>query len=203
MISIVIPTLHERLEMLEEAIESAVNQTVPVEVIVSSPFPGRENKSNLAIKLNEMIGRSKGDAFVFLGDDDQLLPSFAEKLEGEMRRTGADIVGCGLQNFGADSGVHFPGVYPTAATLTKKDVWKKVGGYSEGMWPYFDGDFFFMAYDAGAKFVTIPDVLFKSRVHGGSVSSSLSKENCRPYYQKIRDKFGGRHPAGLDWNKFI
>jgi glycosyltransferase involved in cell wall biosynthesis len=108
MISVVIPHFNQN-EYLNEAIESALNQTVPVEVIVvddcSTTKPtvpdnvklilNNENKG-LSSARNTGIKASTGDYLVCLDSDDKLPPDYLEKLSS----VDADIVGCGYRTFG-------------------------------------------------------------------------------------------------------
>lgn len=124
-ISIVIPSYNQS-EYLEDAIESAYNQTVaPLEILVVDdgsldnsleiarryefrdlPLIGSpvrvisQVNKGLASARNTGIMNAKGDYILFLDADDMLKPEAVARISQEIMRTNADIVAPSFKEFG-------------------------------------------------------------------------------------------------------
>jgi len=186
-VSIIIPTMEERKEMLKEALVSICDQTVqPSEIIV---FNGDKDVKK---KLNESIAKSIGDAFLVFCDDDELEPTYIEQTTNVMEERGADIVGTWIRNFGDDTKIHGFTKFPPGTSLTRKSIWKKVGGYDIRIKLGGDYDFFTMCKQSGAKIEIIPQPLLNYRRHPHNWSSKESWEESNKIihqkYKKQRDK---------------
>jgi glycosyltransferase involved in cell wall biosynthesis len=186
----IIPTLGEREDMLLDAMWSAATQTVPFKEVIVEKEPGRENQDNQAIKINEGIKKSTADAYVFMGDDDQLKPEFVEKMSQAMEESGADIVSCFHENFGDESGIHGPNRYPLCGTIVKKSLWERVGGFPLSAGPAVDSLFYFKCFDAGARWIKIGDALYRSRVHSKQFSHEADWELSR---RRKKELFGDKY----------
>lgn len=124
-VSIVIPS-YNQAQYLEDAIESAYNQTTPaLEILVIDDgstdnsleiaqryefkeFPGIESpvrvisqvNKGLASARNTGIMNAKGDYVLFLDADDMLMENAIAKITQEIIRTNADIVAPSFKEFG-------------------------------------------------------------------------------------------------------
>lgn len=186
-ISCIIPTLEERPTMLEEAVASAMNQTVAFKEIIVESKPKRENRDNQAIKINAGIKRCTGDYYLFMGDDDKLKENFVEKMIQTIEKTDADIVSSFFDTFGNEEGTHGPEGYPLCSTVVRRSLWDKVGGFPLNAGPAVDALFYFKCFDAGAKWVKIEDSLYCSRVHDGQFSLEADWELSRKRKKELFD----------------
>lgn len=176
--------------MLAEAIASAKNQTVAPKEIIVEQFPGRENPDNQTMKINQGISKVTADAYVFMGDDDQLKPNFIERMSAEMEKTGADIVSSFFDDFGDQVGAHGPNAFPLCSTIVKKSIWEKVGGFPLKAGPASDALFYLLCLDAGAKWAKIGDSLYLSRVHKSAFSNTADWELSK---RRKRELFGHKY----------
>lgn len=161
MITLGIPAYGQDSTMLD-AIDSALEQTVPCEIIVvvdGSPDRSLEyartyeskgvkviNQVNkgLASARNTAIMNMAGDYFLPLDADDILLPNCVEKIEEKIKETNADIIGLSFQEFGISNAyvILMPNPkledFKTGNRLAycsaiKKEALLEVGGYSPKM----------------------------------------------------------------------
>jgi glycosyltransferase involved in cell wall biosynthesis len=200
-VSIVIPA-YNQAQWLPEAIESAINQTIPCEVIVvndGSPdntseiakmYPVRlveKENGGLSSARNAGIKEATGQWILTLDSDDKIAPDFVEKcLE---YKDEYDIIGTGQQEFGDSNRGYFFKTNPThedfkqnnqinCCSLFRKEIWEKIGGYDETMrLGYEDWDYWLRATKAGYKVITIPEYLFFYRKHGESMVSTAIKHH--------------------------
>ena len=184
MITIGIPC-YKQAKYLPYAIESALSQTVPCEVIVvndGSPDATLEVAGKYPVKVinqvnkglsaarNTAIMNMTGDYFLPLDADDILQPNCVEKLQEVIDKTGADVVAPSFKAFGVSNGE----VILTAFTVEdlktanrlpyfcaiKKEVLQAIGGYSTRMtWGWEDYHLWFDIMKRGYKICTLPEVL--------------------------------------------
>lgn len=198
--SIVI-TCYNYAQYLEEAIESALNQTIPCEVIVvddgsadntreiCEKFPVKyiyqENKG-LSAARNTGIKAAKGEYIIPLDADDKIDENFAEKTIGF-----DGITRTALQTFGDESVLLEPSPYTdlcvnnqifVTSTFPKK-AWEEVGGYDEEMMAFEDWDFWFRLIEHGYPIKTINEPLFLYRIHKGQMTSN-NNDKWRDYLRK-------------------
>ena len=189
-VSVIVPTIESRKELLKETLESVKNQTVqPFEVLIL-----REKVKAIAGKLNRGIEKSKGEAFIILADDDKLDPTYIEKTVKKMEETKADIVGTALENFGKYTGAHQFNRVPFATSLVKKSMWEKVGGYDETIKIGEDADFYTMCINNGAKIEKVPEPLFIYRCHSVGKAERNWEEPNRLRQEKYRRLKYGYNP---------
>lgn len=200
-VSIIIPC-YGQAHWLPDAIESALAQTVPCEVIVvndGSPdntsevakmYPVRlveKENGGLSSARNAGIKEATGDWILTLDADDKIAPNFIEKcLEN---KDNYDIIATGQQEFGDTNRIWFPHPHPTfddfitanrinCCSLFKKEIWEKIGGYDEDMkLGYEDWDFWLRATQRGYKVKTIQEPLFFYRKHGTSMVTNAIKNH--------------------------
>lgn len=188
-ISAIIPTLGKRPEMLEEAVNSIKLQTIPVhEIIVVND--NDETYGNQARKINKGVLQSTGDAYFFMGDDDILLPNFAEVLSNEMLKGNWDIVTSRFRVFGNEEGEHGPAGFPLCSTLVKRSMYDKTKGYDGNIPIGIDADFYFQCFEKNTRWTILGDVLYMSRVHKDQYSLTGDWSGYKPL---IMAKYGGKY----------
>ena len=193
-VTIVIPC-YNHADYVGEAIESALAQTVPCDVIVvnnGSTDNSSEVIARYPVKLMELDtpglcrARNTGIAaatteWIFpLDADDKLAPSMVERcLTGD-----SDIIGVGQQLFGTHDEHQIFMPEPTyqdfydnnrinCASLHRKAMWEAIGGYDEQMTQgYEDWDYWLRATRAGYTVKTVPEVLYLYRKHGHSLTTT-------------------------------
>lgn len=188
---VVIPT-HDRVQFLDDALDSLRNQTrQPDEIVVTgnvavkpltlSHWPALRcsiSEEGMCARLNQAIAESMCDAFVLLCDDDKIEPTFLERTVAEMERAEADIVYTDLKRFGtSDRIIRAPewtsaniehSTVPFVTSLCTKGMWAKVGGYEDV--PFFDWEFWWKCFHAGASAEHLREPLFLYRDHPGQAS---------------------------------
>jgi glycosyltransferase involved in cell wall biosynthesis len=130
----VIVTTHNRFEYMQEAVRSAVTQTVPpIEICIvddgSTPsvrslwndalpvatdipiiFVRIEDEGPAAAR-NAGAAATQGEFLVFLDDDDMMMPSYLERVRDHLDAESSEVTVAWLRCFDADrewSGKHFP-----------------------------------------------------------------------------------------------
>lgn len=188
-VSVIIPSLGNRPKMLAEAIASIKAQTVPAHEIIVVDYKD-DTFGNQARRINEGVRKSTGDAYVFMGDDDQLMPKFIETMTDKMTENNYDIITSWFQNFGDENDVHGPGGFPLCSTLVRRRIYDKTQGYDEDIPIGIDADFYFQCFEQGAVWTVIPAVLYRSRVHKDQYSHTGDWGN---YKELIHKKYGGKY----------
>lgn len=89
MISIIIPTIPPRVDLLARAIESVERQTYRSFEILTMPDLDHEGP---AVIRNRLLDEAKGDFVAFLDDDDAFLPNHLAALVACQAATNADYV---------------------------------------------------------------------------------------------------------------
>lgn len=200
-VSIVIPC-YNQAQWLPEAIESALNQTIPCEVIVvndGSPdntseiakmYPVRlieKENGGLSSARNAGIKEATGQWILTLDSDDKIAPDFVEKCL--KYKDEYDIIGTGQEEFGDSNNKTIFKTNPTfqdfvqnnqinCCSLYRKKIWEELGGYDEEMrLGYEDWMAWLKATKLGYKVVTIPEYLFFYRKHGESMVTIAIKHH--------------------------
>lgn len=181
--SVIIPHENKRPEMLKEALESIASQTRKFDEIIEISKP-----KDTWEKINISVGASDCDAFVVLSDDDKLATTFLEETSEMMEKNGLDIVSTFLQNFGDDNTIHGPWDHPFMTTLTRRSIWKKVGGYDSSIGIAADADFWFRCQKAGAKRENLGKPLFLYRKHKNQWSNDKNAK-----WEDSKNKIIQRH----------
>ena len=201
-VSIIIPC-YKQEEYLNEAIDSALNQTVkPLEVIVvNDGLPTWDNwKNNYSNKLVKVINQenkgvssarntgiyaSRGKYILTLDADDKIEPDFIKKTIGIN-----DVVSTTLKTFGTEERIWDPEMdHPTfkdfivnnrinCFSLFTREAFDKVGGYDEKMrLGYEDWYLWVRMSHAGFKFTVIREPLFRYRKHGYSMVDQAKEKD--------------------------
>lgn len=205
-ITIGIPA-YSQADSLLDAMDSALDQTVPCEIIVvidGSPDRSLEfarsyekrgikviNQINkgLASARNTAIMNMTGDYFIPLDSDDELLPNCAEKVIAKAKETDADVIGLSFQEFGISNARVILKDIPTIedfkignhlgyCSAIKRSVLLEVGGYSPKMtWGYEDYALWFDLLKRKKKFVTIQEPLWLYRTKNESMITEAIKHH--------------------------
>lgn len=201
-VSVIIP-VYNQSQWLPDAVNSALNQTVPCEIIIVNDgstdntdevakqfyvdkYIVKEN-GGLSSARNAGIKEATGEWILTLDSDDKIAPDFIEKCL--KYKDEYDIIGTGQQEFGDSDNKHLFKTNPTftdfiqnnqinCCSLFRKEIWETIGGYDEEMrLGYEDWDFWLRATKAGYKVATIPEYLFFYRKHGESMVSTAIKHH--------------------------
>jgi len=201
-VSVIIP-VYNQSQWLPDAVNSALNQTVPCEIIIVNDgstdntdevakqfyvdkYIVKEN-GGLSSARNAGIKEATGEWILTLDSDDKIAPDFIEKCL--KYKDEYDIIGTGQQEFGDSDNKHLFKTNPTftdfiqnnqinCCSLFRKEIWETIGGYDEKMkLGYEDWDYWLRATKAGYKVATIPEYLFFYRKHGESMVSTAIKHH--------------------------
>lgn len=172
-LTVIIPTIPERADLLEQALASVQAQTVPVEYRI-----GEDVEHNGPIATVNALASCVTTDWLFRLDDDDLLDS--DHFEVLYRwLADADIVysWCRVegdthppdffqQNFAREH-LRVANWIPSAAAI-RTDLWRELGGLREAEWTHNeDWDFWVRAMEAGARFECIPAVTWTYRLNTG------------------------------------
>lgn len=189
MITISISSYNQQ-EYLSDAIESALAQTLPCEVIVvddgstdHSLEIARAYSVRVISQVNKGLSSARNtglmnavyDWVLFLDADDILMPECAERIIETIQDTHADVIGLSFREFGLRNTEIILMSNPTledfktgnrlgyCSAIRKKKL-LECGGYSPRMTTgYEDYALWFDLMKRGAKMVTIPEVLWHYR----------------------------------------
>jgi len=190
-VTVVIPCYNQE-EYLFEAVESALQQTVPCEIMIVDDGSEedvenmwddldnlvliRQNNKGLSAARNTGIKYAKTEYILPLDADDIIHKDYIKETLGK-----GDIVTVQQKEFGDSDTLWRVGddfseeAFKTAnrancCSLYKKSMWEEIGGYDENMKEgYEDWDFWLRAVKAGYKFECIHKPLFFYRKHGHSM----------------------------------
>lgn len=213
-VSIIIPVYNQQ-DYVADAIQSALDQTIPCEVIVindgstdnslevakgfkRAKVVNQINKG-LPSARNAGIMNATGDFILPLDADDILLDHCVEKLLDAAERTDADIVAPSLKTFGTQNGETILMPNPTLAdfktanripycSLVKREVLLEVGGYSPRMyWGWEDFALWINLLRVGKTIATVPDVLVLYRTKEVSMYTESLKYGEQLMAQIVHD----------------
>jgi len=208
LVSVIIPC-YNYAEYLGDAIESILVQTYPnVEIIVVNDG-STDNTSEVARKYgvqlieqenkglsgarNSGIRNAKGEWISCLDADDKLHPDYLTRCLEE----NADIISTGTQEFGERHNKGIPSQEPIyqefvlanrihCASLYRKEVWEKTGGYDETIEGYEDWEYWLRAAKLGFKIKTVQEYLFFYRKHGPSLVDKYNAMGDKLYKDLLR-----------------
>ena len=195
---------YNQAEYLPQAIESAMSQTIPCEVIVVNDG-SKDNTLEVARKYsvkvinqvnkglsaarNSAIMASTGSWFLPLDADDFLETNAVERLLRLAESTGADVVAPSLREFGISSAVVILMQEPKLkdflignripyCSLIRKSALLECGGYSPRMEPgYEDYALWFDLLTRGKRFISSNEVLFNYRTKPVSMITEAKKHH--------------------------
>ena len=203
MITVGIPA-YNQAEFLGEAIESALNQTAPCEVLVcvdgatdnsleiASKYPVKvisQVNKGLSSARNTLIMNMNGDYFLPLDSDDKLLPNCVERIYETLEKSNyqTDIVALSFKEFGISEAEVILMQNPTIedfrtanrigyCSAIRKSALLSVGGYNPKMvWGAEDYDLWFDLLKRGYKLQVIPEVLWLYRTKVESMWTETAK----------------------------
>jgi len=139
-------------------------------------------KSNggLSDARNKGISEAKGDWILPLDSDDVFDPSFLDKAFAAIKEDNSiNLVFANMKEFGVKNGSWIPPDYSPEvvanvctfvyASLYKKELWERVGGYFRGIpWGAEDWNFWISCSRVGIRPYRIPEKLFHYRTHAGT-----------------------------------
>lgn len=194
---------HSYGKYLANAIDSALKQTFPCEVIVfdnastdttKKVISKYDNITKLSTDkfvewkplLNKLISEQGGEYILILGADDTIEPTFVEKSMQKMTKD-VGIVRTGLRAFGSREWLDIPQAELTTVeeelenlipftSLFRKKAWADAAGYDEKVPSYEDWDLWIRIMQAGWKVADVREPLFNYMVHYDS-----------GYYQVLKD----------------
>lgn len=206
---------YNQAEYVREAVESALSQTVPCEVIAVNDGSTDNTleilKSIKGIKIvnqinkglpsarNTMVMNMTGDYLLPLDSDDVLLPNCVEKMLEVIKETSADIVAPSFESFGVTCEDVILMDNPTVedfktgnripySSAVKKEALLEVGGYSPRMvFGYEDYALWFDLLKRGKKLVTIKDKLMMYRIKPVSMITNAVKHDAELKAQIMKD----------------
>lgn len=212
-VSIIIP-VYKQADTLGEAIKSALNQTVPCEIIVindGSPDNAEEVARKYPIKVinqvnkglasarNTGIMNATGDYLLPLDSDDILKLNCVERILQVAQETNADVIAPSIQTFG--KGYQVTTLMPEPkledfkignriayCSAIKREVLLEVGGYSPRMekgWE--DYHLWFNLLIRGKRIVTIPEPLVLYRTKESSMWLDAEKHKDELWAQIYKD----------------
>lgn len=195
-ITVVIPTIPGREQLLGRAVTSVEAQTRPPDDLVVEVDTER---TGAAATRNRALGNVLTDWVAFLDDDDTLYPQHLQRLEQRADDTGADLVypwfdganatgvlstvrgGCPVAPFGVDFGDEQRHHLLTTANfipitvLVRTELIRDAGGFSPPPWaspdnPCEDWGCWVKLLERGAQFAHLPEVTWTWQIHDGHTS---------------------------------
>lgn len=218
-VSIIIPC-YSYAQYLDEAIQSALYQSVPCEIIVVSDgavdnsveiarkYPSvivlEKENGGLASARNFGIKHATGE-YIMSFDSDDILKPYA--VEEHLKYAAPDtIVTCGLMAFGSTNYTARPEVATLDILLKRnciysnslfpKALWERVGGFDESATMRLgleDWECWIRMAKAGALFKTNPYIALLWRQHGNNMSTS----SANPNWNTLMEYFRSKHPYFL------
>ncbi len=167
-VTVCIPTIPTRGEMLKRAVKSVYRQTLPAHLTLIEMDTTRSGE---AATRQRAVDKVETPLVAFLDDDDEFLPNHLELLVAEINRSGADLVYPWFQS----TGRQFPlgrtprpfdadelrrGNFIPVTVLARTESLRAAGGFTEPKTvdkPYPDWDLWVRMLNNGAKFSSIPD----------------------------------------------
>lgn len=150
----------------------------------------REERHRVGSNRNYGIQRARGKYICCLDADDEIAPTYLEKIVFLLESYGYDVASASVQMFGAsqhtygvqenvDLQVLLSGNHVPTGAVFKRSFWEKVGGYrdhgdgSAATHIHEDWEFWIRLAAAGARFFNVQrEYLFRYRIHGQTSLSS-------------------------------
>ena len=215
-ISCIIPCFNHQ-EYVATAIASALDQTIPCEIIfvndgstdnsleIAKSFQNKgvrivnQVNKGLPSARNTGIMNATGDYILPLDSDDMLMEKAIEKITEVAEQTNADVISSSFKCFGLSQQEITLMENPTIedfkianrvgyCSAIKREALLEVGGYSPRMWVgWEDYHLWFDLLLRGKKIVTIPEVLWLYRVKEYSMIHEANKHADELWGQIIKN----------------
>jgi glycosyltransferase involved in cell wall biosynthesis len=211
-VAVVIPVWHTRADWLLASMESALRASSPeTELIIvddgnDPPLdPSRVfsilriDHSGTGIARNAGNRATSADLICVQDADDIMLP---DRIATQVRYLAAhpevDVVSGQMDYIDPDGkligqprhrpfvGPDYNGRVPHGASMYRRSLWERVGGYPEERRSGEDWRFFLRCEKAGCAFAVLPDVFIQRRIHPGSRSFSRSRHLQR-WWKKAKN----------------
>lgn len=204
---------------LPEAIESALDQTVPCEIIVCDD--GSTDRSleiaksyepkikvisqvnkGLSSARNTIIMNMTGDYFLPLDADDTLKENCVEKIEEAIKDFHPDVIAPSFKTFGIHNQEVILGAIPSLEefkvanrigyfSAIKKSVLQEVGGYNPKMiWGYEDWDLWIDIFKRGHSLALLAEPLILYRTKEESMLANSVK-----HHEELMEQMKKNHPT--------
>jgi len=167
----------------------------------------RQENRHLGAARNTAARNATGEYFLFIDDDNWAGAEEISTLVQAALRTGADIVGCGMNYFeggeapnagteikrrslplgGAVAAGAFENCFGDANALVRRSCFESLGGFTEDYGvTHEDWEFHARAVLRGFKLTVVPEFLFWRRIHSDSMLQTSNQypdymRNIRPY----------------------
>jgi glycosyltransferase involved in cell wall biosynthesis len=214
--SLIIPSYNQQ-EYLADAIESALNQTLPFQEIIvvddgstdnsleiARKYPvkviSQVNKGLASARNTGIMNSTKGDYIMFLDADDILLPEANKKISLIAEQTCVDIIAPSFKCFGksSDTVILSPEIklemfkdgknYLPYCCAVKRSALLEVGGYSPKMvWGWEDLHLWINLLSRGKTVVTIQEPLVLYRTKDTSMWTESTKHSEELTNQLMKD----------------
>lgn len=169
-ITVCIPTIEERNELLQEALQSVYSQTAGLVKVMSMLDVDRKGP---AWVRNRMVEKVDTPWVQFLDDDDVIHSNFLERILPHLEE--GDVVYSWPVEQGFSGHLDRPfnpdimrqcNMVPVTACVNV-EMFRDVGGFTEDA-IYEDWGLWLKLMDVGARFVCVQEKLWTYRLHGGS-----------------------------------
>jgi len=179
-ITVVIPTIPARTALLEAAVRSVMEQTLPPTLVV---VMSDEHRSGAAATRNRALRAVDTEWVAWLDDDDLLYPNHLRLCARAARLTGADVVYPGYDVEGGEDPVNCFGVpfdggllqrrnFIPVTTLCRTDAVRAAGGFQahpdEHGDPCEDWGLWLAMHRLGASFYHLPQKTWRWNLAPGS-----------------------------------
>lgn len=222
-VSIIIPC-YNYARFLGQAIESALAQTIPSEVIVVDDG-STDNSAEVARRypvylidqknqgpgktFNHGVAASHGKYFLLLSADDLVHPRFIESTLPTLMENRVAFVFTHAVTFGTEHAILLNQEYDVArlglggymggGVLMRRDAYDAVGGYDPAMRHGEDWDLWLRLAERGLCGKLVPRILFAYRKHG----TGLAEKNSLPVRWKHLWQLYRKHPRTLRWQSMV
>jgi glycosyltransferase involved in cell wall biosynthesis len=149
----------------------------------------RTENQGLSATRNFGISKAKGEYIITLDADDKINPFYLEKAVKLLNSGKADIISPWIKCFGIDNTeikneegeieMLLAKNIITVASVYKKEIWEKVGGYDTNFLAFEDWDFWISAALKGYKWMAVHEFLFYYRKRPNSMRSEYTSDTER------------------------
>jgi glycosyltransferase involved in cell wall biosynthesis len=166
MITVCIPTLPDRIDMLERALRSVERQTLKPKEIIVEPDHG-----NVWDTRNDALDKVTTELVAWLDDDDTLYPWHLETLFECQQAYDADLVHADYDVVGVPS---YRASFIEVTHLSKTELLRSVGGFPQPFsdtWPYKYEDWGMLAklLNIGSQLRYVPKITWTKYIHGSNI----------------------------------